>query len=151
MEKETLRFYILGSMLLFASLLQFFDIAIFGVIPDFVLVIVVLAALLLRDLWHVLLLLSVATFLLKFSPGVERDIIAFFFVGVALVLGEKKLPWHILVNGIFLTICATTALYVFVDRMAIPSLMFAMELGYNVVITYALYYALTSFRLFRHR
>lgn len=151
MEKETLRFYILGLMLLFASLLQFFDSTIFGVVPDFVLIVVVLAALFLRDLWQVLFLLSVATFLLKFSPGAGQDILAFFFVGLALVIGERKLPWHLLVNGIFLTICATTALYAFVDRMTIPSLMFAMELGYNVIALYVFYYALVSFRLFRHR
>lgn len=151
MHKETLRFYILGALLLFAGLLQFSGVALFGVVPNFVLVVIVMAALFLRDLWCALFLLSTAAFFLKFSPGVEREIVAFFFVGLALIIGERKLPWHMLVNGIFLTMFGTTALYLLVDRMAIPSLMFAMELGYNVILTYALYHGLAASRLFRHR
>jgi len=151
MNKETLRFSILGAALFVAGLLQFSGIAILEVAPNFVLVVIVMASLLLRDFWHILFLLSIAAFSLKFSPSAERDIVSFFLIGLALVVGERKLPWHTLVNGIFLMLCATTALYLFVDRMAIVSLMFALELGYNVILTYALYHGLTSFRLFRHR
>jgi len=119
----------LGAALFVAGLLQFSDIAIFGVVPNFVLVVIVVAALLLRDLWYLLFLLSVAAFFLKFSPSAELEIVTFFLIGA----------------------CATTALYAFVDRVAISSLMFALELGYNMVLTYALYHGLMAFRLFRHR
>src|SRR3989339_620670 len=147
MNKETLRFFMLGAALFVAGLLQFSDIAIFGVVPNFVLVVIVVAALLLRDLWYLLFLLSVAAFFLKFSPSAELEIVTFFLIGAALIIGERKLPWHTLVNGMFLTACATTALYAFVDRVAISSLMFALELGYNMVLTYALYHGLMAFRL----
>ena len=151
MDKEALRFFIFGAALFVAGLPQFSNVAIFGVVPNFILVVIVMTALLLRDFWYSLFLLAVASFLLKFSPGAEREIVTFFLIGLVLVIGERKLPWHTLVNGIFLTACATTALYVFVDHMAVPSLMFALELGYNMALTYALYHGLMAYRLFRHR
>ncbi|EKD24106.1 MAG: hypothetical protein ACD_81C00108G0002 [uncultured bacterium] len=151
MEKSTARFLVLGCTLLFVSVLQFLDIAIFGVVPNMLLVVIVTMALFLRDFLHELFLLSLASFLLKFSPVVNREILAFFFIGLIIILIERKLPWHTLVNGIFLTFFATIALYVFVDRASIASLMFAKELGYNVLLTYALYHGFVFFRLFRHR
>lgn len=151
MHKETLRFFIFGITLLFAGLLQFSDVAIFGVVPNFVLVVIVMATLFLRDFWHIFFLLAVASFFLKFSPVVEREIIVFFLIGSVLIISERRLPWHALVNGIFLTMCATTMLYAFVDRASILSLMFGLELGYNSILFYALYHGFVSFRLFRHR
>lgn len=151
MKQETVQFSILGIMLFFAVLLQVSGITLFDIAPNFVMVVVVMAALFLREFWHAFFLLSVASFLLKFSPGVEWEIIIFFFAGLAIIAGERKLPWHTLVNGIFLTTCATMILYIFVDRAAVSSLMFAIELGYNVLLTYLLYHGLSLFRAFQYR
>jgi len=151
MEKETLRSFILfGVLLLFVSL-QIITASFFGVVPNFVLVAVILAALFLRDLWHTILLLSIATFFLKFSPAAGFVIAAFFAIGIGLIFLERILPWHAVINAFVLTVSATMLLYLLVDRMAIPSLMFMQELGYNVVLTYVGYYALLPMRAFHYR
>ena len=80
----------LGAALFVAGLLQFSDIAIFGVVPNFVLVVIVVAALLLRDLWYLLFLLSVAAFFLKFSPSAELEIVTFFLIGAAVAYACER-------------------------------------------------------------
>lgn len=151
MEKSTLRFLILGLLLTLASVVQSFDGTVFGVAPNLVLIVIVVSTLFLQDIGHKLFLVALASFFLKFSPVANFDIAAFFFVGLALIFIERLLPWHALVNGIFLMLCATSMLYLLIDRASIVSLMFPMELGYNILLIYVLSYGLAVSRLFRHR
>lgn len=150
MEKETLRLIILGAMLFGASVMQFLGIALFGVIPNFVLAVIIVSALFLGDVWHELFLLSVASFLLKFSPTVEREILAFFVIGLLISISARQLPWHLFINGMFITVIATTLLYALIDPRSITSLMFAQELLYTIVLVCIAYYGLTSLRPFRN-
>jgi hypothetical protein len=149
MEKTTVRFIILGAMLFFASIAQCLDVTVFGVAPNAVLVMFALAVLFLRDGWHELFLLSCTSFLLKFSPVANREIVAFFIVGLLMIAVVRKLPWHLFVNGMFLIIGATAAMYALIDPASINSLMFAQELGYNIILMYVLYYGLMLVRPFR--
>lgn len=149
MEKATVRLIILGVMLFFASLVQFLEISLFGVVPNAALVVIILAALFLRDIWHELFLIACASFLLKFSPIANREILVFFTVGLLAIVVVRKLPWHIFVNGIFLIASATLAMYALIDPASILSLMFVKELGYNILLTYVLYHGLMLMRPFR--
>lgn len=149
MEKATVRLIILGVMLFFASLIQFLDVSLFGVVPNTTLVVIVLAALFLRDIWHELFLIACASFLLKFSPSANREILVFFTVGLLTLVIVRRLPWHLFVNGIFLVVGATFAMYAFIDPSSILSLMFVKELGYNILLTYLLYHGLMLLRPFR--
>lgn len=150
MEKATIRFIILGTILFIASLMQFLGIALFDVVPNFVLATIVIASLFLNDIWHELFMVSAASFLLKFSPAIEREIIAFFAVGLLVIVAVRRLPWHRFINGIFLAICSTVLLYTLIDPRAVISLMFIQELVYTIVLVSAAYYGLTSLRLFRN-
>lgn len=150
MEKETLRFIILSIILFGASVMQFLGITLFGVVPNFVLAVIIVSALFLGDVWHELLLLSVASFLLKFSPTIEREIVAFFVVGLLISVGARRLPWHLFINGIFIAASATILLYALIDPRSIVSLMFVQELMYTVVLVFIAYHGLTSLRLFRN-
>lgn len=150
MERSTFRFIILGALLCIASILQFLGVSIWGVMPNFVLAVIVVAALFLTDIWHELFLISLASFLLKFSPIIEREILAFFAVSLLIVISERRLPWHAFINGIFLTVCSTVLLYALIDARSIGSLIFAQELVYTLLSVSVLYYGLTSLRLFRN-
>lgn len=149
MEKATVRFYIFGALLAVASLVQFLDLALFGVVPNAILVVLLLSALFLRDIWQELFLLACASFLLKFSPAIDREIVVFFVVGLLAILAVRKLPWHMFINGIFLVVSATVAMYAVIDPASISSLIFAKELGYNILLTYALYHGLMAMRPFQ--
>lgn len=149
MQKETIRLAILGGILVVASVIQFLG-ASFGVIPNFVLATIVIAALFLGDIWHELLLLAVALFLLKFSPAVDRELVAFFATGLLIIGAARRLPWHRFINGIWLTVCAITVLYALVDPTLIFSFIFAQELVYTVLVMSVLYYGLMTMRLFRN-
>ena len=151
MQKETIRFFIFGGLILFASILQSLGVAILGVTPNFVLTALVMVAVLLDDIWYSLFLVALSAWLLKFSPAAGQDLLLFSLVGAIVVGIERKLPWHGFVNALFLTVSATTILYALIDRTTINSILFVLELGYNILLTVVLYYGLVSFRLFRHR
>ncbi|AKM78347.1 MAG: hypothetical protein UY31_C0046G0002 [Candidatus Wolfebacteria bacterium GW2011_GWE1_48_7] len=150
MRKETLRFIVFIAILFIASTLQFLSVSIFGIIPNFVLATIVAATLFLGDVWHELFLISVALFLLKFSPVIEREMLALFAVMLLVIVLERRLPWHMFINGIFLTVFSVASLYILIDVRSITSLMFAQELVYTLVLVSVIYYGLTSLRLFRN-
>jgi hypothetical protein len=149
MEKATLRLIIFSALLFVASLVQFLDVTLFGIAPNAVLVVLVVAALYLRDIWHELFLVACASFLLKFSPVADHEILAFFVVGLLMTAIVRKLPWHIFVNGIFLITGATLAMYALIDPSSIPSLMFVKELSYNIILMYVLYHGIALMRPFQ--
>lgn len=149
MEKTTQRFTAFIGLLIVASGMQFLGIGALGAVPNYALVIIVLAALFVRDIWHELFLLALAVFLLKFSPDGGRDILAFFVVGAAIIVAQRYLPWHTFINGIFLITMATVALYALIAPAAILSLIFGLELVYNIALAVALYHGLSLLRLFR--
>lgn len=150
MKKETVRFTILCGLLLLAGLVQFLNMTLFGVMPDAALVVLVLSALFVRDIWHELLLVSCASFLFKFSPVANREIFIFFAIGLVMIVIARKLPWHLFVNGIFLILSATMAMYVLIDPQLISSLIFAKELGYNIILMCIFYYGLIMMGPFRN-
>lgn len=150
MEKATIRLIIFSVLLFIASLVQFLDVSFLGVAPNAVLVILVLAVLFLRDIWYELFLLACASFLLKFSPIADHEILVFFIVGLLMISMVRKLPWHIFVNGIFLIASATLAMYTFIDPSSILSLMFVKELSYNGILMYVLYYGIELMPPFRN-
>ena len=128
--------------------MQILGIGAWGAIPNYVLVIIVLASLFVRDIWHELFVLALAVFLLKFSPSVGRDILAFFVVGLAIIVAQRYLPWHAFINCIFLAITATALLYAFIAPTAMASLIFGFEMVYNIALTVALYHGLSLLRMF---
>lgn len=149
MEQTTRRFILFILVLFGAGILQFLGVGAWGAIPNFILVAIAAAALFLRDIWHELFLVALAAFLLKSSPHVERDIFAFLVVGLFAIVVQRRLPWHMFINDMFLVVTSTALLYAFIEPTAINSLMFVRELGYNIFVASVLYYGLSSIRLFR--
>ena len=149
MEKLTRRFSIFILAIFLLSFMQFLRISIFGVVPNIVLATLVISIVFLNDTWHRMFLVSFASFMLKFSASADRDILAFFAVGLLMIVVDRYLPWQPLMNGIFLATIATVLFYLFTVASSIISLMFVLEMGYTIALVCLLYYLLTRFSLFR--
>lgn len=149
MEKLTRRFSIFILAIFLLSFMQFLRISIFGVVPNIVLATLVISIVFLNDTWHRIFLVSFASFMLKFSASADRDILAFFAVGLLMIVVDRYLPWQPLMNGIFLATIATVLFYLFTVASSIISLMFVLEMGYTIALVCLLYYLLTRFSLFR--
>jgi len=125
----------LFSLILIIGLLTFvqaFDFSIFNIKPNLALVAIVVASFFIADFWEGTLLVLISTFILKFSPGFNKEILIFFLLGIGFVAIAKHLPWLRWVNNILLIILGTFLFYLFLNADLILSLTFLKEMFLNL-------------------
>lgn len=123
-------FFVLAVCLL--SFVQAFGFSIFGVKPDLALVAVVSASFFIVNVWQGLFLAALASLILKFSPGFEKEILFFFIIAAASVVLIKYLPARHFIGNVFLIAAATFILYLLAAADLIASFVFLKELSLNV-------------------
>ncbi|MBI5079430.1 hypothetical protein HZB06_02045 [Candidatus Wolfebacteria bacterium] len=126
-----LGFLVLAVCLL--SLIQAFNFSIIGVKPDLALVAVVSASFFVADVWQGLFLAALASLVLKFSPGFEKEILFFSVTAAASVVLGKYLPARHFIGNVFLIAAATFVLYLLAAADLIVSFVFLKELFLNVI------------------
>lgn len=136
---------ILFLIIICFSFLQTVDFSIFGVKPNLALVAVIAAAFFISDVWEGIFLTAIAVLILKFSPGFNVEILIFSLIAVASVIVKKYLPWHQIINLLFLIIVSTLLFYVFSAPALIISTLFAKELFYNIITGFIIFAALNKF------
>ncbi len=124
-------FFILAVCLF--SFIQAFGFSIFGVKPDLALVAVISASFFVVDVWQGLVLAALASLVLKFSPGFEKEILFFFASAAVSVVLSGRLPARHFIGNVFLIAAATFVMYLLSAADLIFSYVFLKELSLNVV------------------
>jgi len=114
--------------------MQFFNLSLFGVSPNFVIIAISAVSIFMRDIWEGMFIVSLVSFILKFSPNFNSEILIFFVLGILIMMASKYLPWNYFINGIFLIAIFSLILYVFLAPAKIISVVFFQEIFYNVLI-----------------
>lgn len=125
------------------SFIQFLNVSFFGVKPNFAIAAVVAASFFIFDVWEGVFLIALASFILKFSPYLDNEIFIFFIIGILVILTRKYLPWHHLINNLFLTFAYTLIFYLLLFPNLIVSMVFFLEVIYNILIGFAVFLILT--------
>ncbi|MDI6717576.1 MAG: hypothetical protein QMD86_00785 [Patescibacteria group bacterium] len=119
---------------IFFGIVQFLNISIFGVKPNFVLTALVVFSFFISDFWEGFFLSAMGAFLLKFSSEPQKEIFAVFVIGMVFSAINKYLPWRPLVGNVIILACSTLIYYAVSYPFAIWSLVFAKELVYNLIL-----------------
>lgn len=116
------------------SFLQFFEISLFGVHPNFAIVIISVISAFIHDIWEGIFIVSLSTFILKFSPYFNSEIMVFFILGILIMILSKYLPWNYFINTTFLIFSSSIIFYIFLAPTRIISIVFFQEIFYNILI-----------------
>ena len=114
------------------SFIQAFGFSIFGVKPDLALVAVISASFFVADVWQGLILAALASLVLKFSPGFEKEILFFFASAAVSVVLRERLSARHFIGNVFLIAAATFVMYLLSAADLIFSYVFLKELLLNV-------------------
>ncbi len=124
------------------SFVQFFNLSIFGVKPNFAIAIIAAVSFFVSDVWEGVFLVFLSAFILKFSPYLDREILIFSIAGILAAVFSKYLPWRHLVSNIAVTLLYTLIFYLFLFPAGIISLVFLQEVFYNILISSAVFLGL---------
>ena len=126
------KFLILIILVVLLSLLQSTGFSIFGVKPNLAMAAIIISAFFIYEIWEGVLLVALAAFIIKFSPGFTPEMIMFLLIGISAVFAAKYLPWHSVFSSLFLIIVGTLIFYLSFAIKLIPSAVFAEELVLNL-------------------
>lgn len=124
------------------TFLQTINFAIFSVKPNLALVAIIIVAFFIANIWEVFLLVILSALILKFSPGFSGEILIFSLITFTAIVIRKYLPWHLIINILFLIIVATVFFYIFSAPGLIISIIFLKELVYNIIIGFLIFIVL---------
>ncbi len=116
------------------SFCQAFGFLIFDVKPNLALVAVITASFFVANIWEEILLVALAALILKFAPGLEREILFFSLIGVAAAIIKNYLPWRYLLSNLVLIALATLIFYLLLAPNLILSSIFLKELLLNITV-----------------
>ncbi|MBI1839108.1 MAG: hypothetical protein HYR95_02355 [Candidatus Colwellbacteria bacterium] len=126
-----LKFIISATVVALVSLLQTTNLAfVGGVKPDFSLVLVLFMSILYKDWLKRSILIFIAAFVLKFSPGLEIENVIFIVSAITGVLLLDWLPMSPILNLFIITGAATVVF----NLSAFEIQVFAEEFIYNLMV-----------------
>lgn len=139
------RFLLAGLLIIVFSCIQSLGVSFFGVKPNFILATAIIAVFFVSDFIERFFLISLATFMLKFSPGFMAEILWFFLIGILSVVFAKYFLWQRLVSGLLSVLASTVLFYAFLYPEWIISTTFFVELMYNLIVGLMIYLFLAYF------
>ncbi len=86
-----------------------------------------------ENIWQGFLLVALASFILKFSPGFENELLLFSLIGFGAIVIKKYHPWHYFLSNLISVALATLIFYIFLGINLIISAVFLNELVLNLI------------------
>jgi len=114
------------------TFLQSFGFSILGVKPNLALVAIISASFFVKNIWQGFLLVVLASFILKFSPGFESEILFLSLIGIGANITKKYHPWHYFFGNLISVTLGTFIFYIFLGTNLITSFIFLKELALNL-------------------
>lgn len=136
-------FVILAAIFAF---LQFMAPALLGAKPNFALIFFASIAVFVPEIWEGIFLVTLHSFFLKFSPHADKEILALLAIGIAIFLIRKFLNLSPFLRFLAIILLATIAFYAVLFASSIISLVFLMEVLYNVIIGSVIFFVLSRFK-----
>lgn len=116
------------------TLLQAWGFDVLNSEPNLAIVSIIATSFFISNVWEGLFLVSVSALILKFTPGLQLEILAFVLMGFFAVLVAKRLPWNYFLSSLLLITLTTSAFYLLFDRALFFSLVLAKELLFNLAV-----------------
>lgn len=116
------------------AILQSFSFSVFSIKPDLILAAIIVASFFVENIWQGFLLVAISAFLLKFSPGFEKEILILSLIGTGVIIIKKYLPWHYFFSNLILIGLGTLIFYVILASNLIISIIFFEELTFNIIV-----------------
>mgnify|MGYP001561469721 CR=1 FL=1 len=114
------------------TFLQAFGFSVLGVKPNLALAAIITASFFIANIWQGFLLVALASFILKFSPGFESGILLLSLIGVGANIVKKYHPWHYFFGNLISIALGTFIFYLFLGTNLITSPIFLKELALNL-------------------
>lgn len=155
-----MKILILSLLVILSSLLNFASIKIFGVSPNFALAAMIVSItssltvpykaegtfFFARNFWQGFFLVVLSSLILKFSPVISIEILAYAAGGIFIVLFHKYLPWNQLINALVLIFVFTLIFYALFASDMILSWVFVKEIIYNLAAGWLIFTVLSKIK-----
>ncbi|MFH1346908.1 MAG: hypothetical protein ABIH10_01515 [Spirochaetota bacterium] len=117
------------------SFIQSCGFSVFGVVPNLALVAVVVSSFFVANFFEGFFLVLFASLILKFGLGLETGILTFAFIGAAVVVTAKFIPWRYFVGNLVAVIVAVLLFYAVLNPGLILSSVFIKELFLDIIVS----------------
>jgi len=128
------------------SWLPFLILSIFGVRPNFALIFIALIAAFISEFLEGIFLITLYTFLLKFSPHPDKELLIILILGLVSIVFRRFLQLNNLVKFLISVILLTIGFYIFLG-FSLISWIFIGEILYNAIIGSIVFFILSKFKV----
>lgn len=120
---------------LLLTVAQITNFSFLGIKPNLALVGLIISATLINSFWVFFLLTAIISFMLKFQPGFDLQILIFSAMSLIVYFLSKRSSWQPFLNINIFVLLFTTIFYLLFSPGLIASNTFLKEMIYNIVLT----------------